>query len=287
MSDAAPERSALHRLIDRLSLESQPGDVFVGGAGRRGTTVANRLFGGLVAAQAVVAAARTVEEKPLHSLHAYFLRPGRPDRPIRYEVARTKEGRNFHARQVVARQQALSSEERDEVIFQLQASFTTPVAGVHHQAPMPAAPDPESAPSRDALRGRPEQDMPIEVRMCDPIEGGEALPPALRVWMRPRGALPEAVEGLDAALLHLALLVYASDRTLLTTAWRPHAGRGPMAGASLDHALWIHEPPRFDDWHLFAMESPVASAGRGLAFAGVYRPDGRRVATVAQEGTLG
>jgi acyl-CoA thioesterase-2 len=210
----------------------------------------------------------------MHSLHAYFLRPGRPDADIRFEVLRSKEGRNFHVRSVLAWQ-------REQLVFQLQASFARSEAGVRHQDAMPDAPTAQASPNRDALRGRGNwRDMPIDVRMATEITGDKPLPPDQHIWLKPGGLVP------DDPGLHLGLLVYASDRTLLDTAWRPHADNGPLRGASLDHSLWFHEPPRFDDWLLYAMHSPAAAGGRGLAFGAMYRTDGRRVVSVAQEGVL-
>jgi acyl-CoA thioesterase-2 len=221
-----------------------------------------------------MAAARTVVGAPMHSLHAYFLGPGRPDRDMHFEVRRIKEGRNFQARCVEVRQQ-------DRIIFHLQASFTRPLPGVHHQAPVPRVPGPEASPNRDQLRGRENwADMPVDVRMATEITGSQPLPPEQRVWLKPSGPLPED------PLLHLAMVVYASDRTLLETAWRPHADRGELAGASLDHSMWFHREPRFDDWLLYVMDSPAADAGRGLACGGLYDREGRRIASVAQEGLL-
>ncbi len=264
----------LKRLVDRLLLEEVEVDVFRGGSGTGGVTVDNRLFGGLVAAQAAAAAARTADGIPMHSLHAYFLRPGRPERDMEFRVKRLKEGRNFQARAVEVWQ-------REQLIFHLQASFTEPVAGVLHQAPLPSAPGPEASPNRDALRGRSNwAQMPIDVRMATEITVDQPLPAEQRVWLKPSGPLPED------PLLHLAVLVYASDRTLLETAWRPHADVGELAGASLDHSMWFHEIPRFDDWLLYTMESPAANAGRGLAMGGLYNQHGRRIASVAQEGLL-
>jgi acyl-CoA thioesterase-2 len=262
------------RLLRRLRLTETGRDVFVGGAGEGGIGGEERLFGGLVAAQAVVAAQRTVEDFPLHSLHAYFLRPGRALADIEYRVLRSKEGRNFHVREVDAWQNG-------ERIFQLQASFQRPVDGVAHQDPMPAVPEPDSLPNRDQLRGRPHwQDMPIDVRMVTPITAGAVLPPEQHLWLKANGALP-----VDPAL-HTALVVYASDRSLLDTAWRPHADQGDLTGASLDHAMWFHHEPRFDDWLLYTMQSPAAAGGRGLAIGALYDRQGRRLVTVAQEGVL-
>jgi len=273
---AAP--TPLARLLELLDLRPAEPDVFLGAPGRG----EGRLFGGLVAAQAVVAAGRTVEQGGLHSLHAYFLRPGRHGEPLRYGVDRIRDGRTFTTRRVVAWQ-------GEEAIFSLAASFARPEEGISHQDPMPEAPDPEGLPDWEDLRAEilgdaaeRRRDGPVEVRVCDPDRpDGAAQEPRKRVWMRPRGVPPED------PLLHAALLVYASDRTLISTAARPHGlPWGRRAAASLDHAVWIHRPPRFDDWLLYASESPAAHAARGLVFGSVYDRAGRRIASVAQEGLI-
>ncbi|MEM9622246.1 MAG: acyl-CoA thioesterase domain-containing protein [Pseudomonadota bacterium] len=269
------------RLLKRLALQpaalgeqSAEHSIFVGGAGEGGVGAQARLFGGLVAAQATMAAQLSETEFPLHSLHAYFLQPGRPEQDIEYHCLASKQGRNFAVRRVEAWQNGA-------LIFQLQASFHRPEAGVHHQQPMPGAPPPESLPNRDDLRGRSYwRDMPIDVRMASPITGDQPQTATQQIWLRANGEMP------DNAQMHLAMLVYASDRSLLDTAWRPHADRGQLIGASLDHSMWFHQPVTFDDWLLYALESPVASAGRGLAFGAIYNTAGQRVATVAQEGLL-
>jgi acyl-CoA thioesterase-2 len=267
-------------LLDRLDLSSLERDRFLGDPEPGGD---GPLFGGFVAAQAVMAAGRTVAAGFLHSLHAYFLRPGRHDLPIRYEVDRIRDGRSFTTRRVVAQQGG-------EAIFNLAASFVRPEPGIAHQSPMPEAPAPETMPDwederarilGDPARRRP--DGPVEVRICDPDDPnpGVRLPPRRRVWMRPRGTLP------DDPRVHAAVLVYATDRTLLGTAARPHGlPWGHRIGASLDHAVWLHHAPRFDGWVLFASESPVAHEARGLILGALYDRAGRRIATVAQEGLI-
>lgn len=264
----------LEKLIRRLNLTPGDTDVFIGGAGTGGVTANARLFGGLVAAQAAMAACRTVAEFPMHSLHAYFLRPGRPDADIEFHVTRSKEGRNFSVRQVAAWQSGVQ-------IFQLQASFQRKDQGPEHQGEAPQAAEPEDLPNRDQARGRKNwRNMPIDVRMATPITANEALPPEQLIWLGVNGVIPA-----DPAL-HLALVVYASDRCLLDTAWRPHAGSGELAGASLDHSMWFHMPPCFDDWLLYSTHSPRAGAARGLAMGALYDRAGRHVVSVAQEGLL-
>jgi acyl-CoA thioesterase-2 len=275
------KRSAgpLARLLERLDVERVDRDLFLGDPGRG----EGRLFGGMVAAQSVVAAGRTVEPGALHSLHGYFLRPGNHEVPIRFVVDRIRDGRTFTTRRVVAYQGG-------EAIFNLDASFARAEEGISHQDPMPEAPPPESLPDWEDVRARMlgdpalrRKDSAVELRMCDP-EGfaGETRPARQRVWIRPRGEVP------DEPLLHAAVLVYASDRTLINTAARPHGlPWGRRVAASLDHAFWLHRPVHFDDWVLYASESPAAYAARGLVFGGMYRRrDGARIASVAQEGLI-
>lgn len=268
----------LGSLLRRLDLDPIDRDTFSGRSGRG----EGALFGGMVAAQAVVAAGRTVSERPLHSLHAYFLRPGRHGVPIRFTVDRIRDGRTFATRTVVAQQDG-------EVIFNLSASFTKPESGISHQDTMPDAPAPADLPEWEDLRaqllGDPAKrraDGPIEVRVCDPDtpDPSVKLPARRRTWLRPRGVLP------CDPLVHAALLVFASDRTLLRTAMRPHGGVWRVRAASLDHSVWMHHPPRFDDWVLYVAHSPAAHAARALLLGAMYRRDGTRIVSVAQEGLL-
>jgi acyl-CoA thioesterase-2 len=278
---AAGGRGPLAGLLSLLELEALDSDLFLGDPGP-GT---GRLFGGMVAAQSVMAAYRTVGGTvgagTIHSLHAYFLRPGRHDVPLRFVVHRIRDGRTFTTRRVVAHQAG-------EAIFNLAASFARPEEGISHQDAMPEAPDPETLRDWEDVRaeivgdGERRGNGPVEVRVCDP-EGyvGARRPPDQLVWIRPRAPIP------DDPRLHAAVLVYASDRTLLSTAARPHGlGWGQRIAASLDHAFWLHRPPRFDDWMLYASHSPAAHAARGLVFGALYRRDGTRLATTAQEGLI-
>ncbi len=271
----------LARLLRRLDLEPLDRDLWLGSPGRG----EGRLFGGLVAAQALIAASRTTTDTTsVHSLHGYFLRPGTHAAPIRYVVDRIRDGRTFSTRRVVAHQGG-------EAIFNLDASFALPESGISHQDAMPEAPDPEGLPDWEEVRaaalGDPAKRRPpgpVELRVCDrePSRDGESLPARKRVWIRPAGALPEDPR------LHAALLVFASDRTLLSTAARPHGiPWGRRRAASLDHAMWFHRPPRFDGWVLYTSESFVAHAARGLVHGAMYRAaDGVRVVSVVQEGLI-
>ncbi len=262
----------LNKLITKLALEEQSDNEFVGGSGVGGVTVENRLFGGLLVAQAFMAAART-SSLGLHSLHSYFLRPARPNEPILYRVSRIKEGRNFHVRLVEASQS-------ESQIFHMQASFTKALSGPGHQDTVPVVVSPESCPNRDELRGRNKDDSPIDVRMATPITESEALPPEQHIWLKPNANLP------DDPILHLALLIYSSDRTLLDTAWRPHANLGEHTGASLDHTVWAHKTTDFNQWHLYTMNSPASGSGRGLAFGAIHNSHGERILSTAQEGVM-
>jgi acyl-CoA thioesterase-2 len=267
----------LTRLLGGLDLEEIREDVFRARTGRG----AERLFGGLLLAQAVIAAGRTIAGRHLHSLHASFLRPGRSRVPFEIAVERLRDGRSFSARRVTGTQ-------ANEVTIIATASFTRPSEGVFHQDPMPSAPDPDGLPDWEDIRAtmlgtERRHDVPVELRVCDAERkiAGARLPAYRRVWIRPRGTLP------DDPLLHAAMFVFATDRTLLRVAARPH---GPVWGlrhaASLDHAVWLHHLTRFDDWVLYVCESPVAVAGRALALGAMYGRDGRRLVSVAQEGLL-
>jgi acyl-CoA thioesterase-2 len=267
----------LGRLLRGLDLEEVRTDVFRGRTGAG----AERLFGGLLLAQAAVAAGRTVTGRGLHSLHASFLRPGRSRVPLELTVERLRDGRSFSARRITGTQAG-------DVTIVATASFTRPEEGISHQDPMPAAPRPEGLSDWEDLRAAMlgtdrRHDVAVELRVCDPDAPGPGapLPAYRRVWIRPRGSLP------DDPLLHAAMFVFATDRTLLRVAARPH---GPIWGvrqaASLDHAVWLHHPARFEDWVLYVCESPVAEGGRALALGAMYGRDGRRLVSVAQEGLL-
>lgn len=273
-------------LCARLALDPLDRDLFLASPGPG----EGRLFGGLVAAQSVMAAIATLEEEDrgeeaggslLHSIHAYFLRPGRYDRPIRFVVDRIRDGRTFTTRRVVAHQAG-------EAIFNMAASFARPEEGMSYQRPAPQVAGPEGLAEWTEVRNRamglpaPSSfDNPIEVRVLDPNEFQEAKPqdPVRAVWMRPRGVIPDDPD------LHTAILIYATDRTLMGTAMKG-AGGIPMRthiGASLDHAVWLHHPIRWDDWIVFSSVSPIAQAARALIFAGMYDTRGVQLASVAQE----
>jgi acyl-CoA thioesterase-2 len=276
MSGKPDDPSPVGRLLRLLRLETLDRDLFLAdpGPGSR------RLFGGLVAAQSYMAAASTLEdptERPLHSLHAYFLRPGRYEAPIRFVVDRIRDGRSFTTRRVVAHQGG-------EAIFNLSASFARVEDGPSHQDDAPHSAPPESLPHHRSggMYGHDPALNPIEMRSNDgALAPGETPPPERIVWMRPRGEVPED------SMLHTALLVFASDRSLVSTAVRPLGEpKDTFRMASLDHALWLHRPVRFEGWLQFTSSSPIAHGARGLIFGSVFDHDGVRIASVAQEGLI-
>jgi len=279
---------SLDMLLDLLDLEQIEVDIF---RGRSPDESLQRVFGGQVAGQALVAAGRTVpDERPVHSLHAYFIRPGDPSIPIVYNVDRVRDGRSFSTRRVTAVQHG-------KPIFALSASFHRPEPGLEHAMAMPAVPPP------DQLRSNAERfaeaiggplpahfnDTPIDMRSVGPLSVEVARDPSLRspaanlIWLRVNGELP------DDPLLHVCLMTYISDITLLDTVLLEHGINwydGHTSGASLDHAMWFHRPFRADHWLLYAQESPIASGARGLARGEVYTADGDLVVSVVQEGLI-
>jgi len=279
---------SLDRLLDLLDLEQIEVDIF---RGRSPEETVQRVFGGQVAGQALVAAGRTVpDERPVHSLHAYFIRPGDPSVPLVYTVDRVRDGRSFSTRRVTAIQHG-------KTIFTLSASFHHPEPGLEHSTPMPAGPAPDQLrPNTERLAEMvggqlPAQyrESPIDVRSVGPTSWEVTRDPSLRpvgpnlVWLRVAGDLP------DDPLLHVCLMTYVSDLTLLDTvllelgvSWYD----GHTSGASLDHAMWFHRPFRADQWLLYAQESHAAYGARGLARGEVYTADGKLVVSVVQEGLI-
>jgi acyl-CoA thioesterase II len=243
-----------------------------------------RLFGGQVAAQALMAAGRTVDHGRVHSLHAYFLRPGDPAVPILYQVDRIRDGRSFTTRRVVAIQHG-------RAILTLASSFHDEELGIEHQIPMPDAPDPETLPSlperlapwRGELAGWFERPHPIDQRYIGELPWRDHDPqgPFQRLWLRADGTLPED------PLLHACVATYASDISLFDTILQPHPVRWDdpnFMGASLDHCMWFHRPFRADEWLLYDCDSPVATGARGLARGSFFDRSGRLVVSIVQEG---
>ncbi|MEV7088560.1 acyl-CoA thioesterase II [Streptomyces sp. NPDC093085] len=285
---------ALAVLLDLLDPEQVERDIFRGRSSAV-SGVVPRVFGGQVAAQALVAAGRTVpSDRTAHSLHAYFLRPGDPAAPIVYTVDRIRDGRSFTTRRVVAIQHG-------RPVFHLSASFQRYEEGLEHQTEMAPAPDPETLETgaetvaRHAgrfvdpvmaewlLRAR----EAVDLRYVDapPYAGvGQPREPRSQVWFRTAGKLA------DDPLLHICLATYISDMTLLDSVLLAH-GRGGWAvgdvvGASLDHAMWFHRPFRADEWLLYDQSSPSSSGGRGLGQARIFTRDGALAVSVVQEGVL-
>ena len=275
---------ALDDLLDILDLEAIEVNLF---RGRSPEDRRQRVFGGQVAGQALVAAGRTVDvDRSVHSLHAYFLRPGDPNVPILYEVDRIRDGRSFTTRRVIAIQHG-------QAIFNLSASFHVHEEGYEHQFPMPDAPDPDPLPTLQE-RMKPlakelgewwSRPRAIDIRYVEePRQMSTApRPPRQRVWFRADGHLP------DDPMLHAVVVAYASDMTLLDSVYLPHGvgwEAAGMLGASLDHAMWFHQPFRADDWLLYDQESPTAWGARGLARGTIFRADGALAVSVVQEGLL-
>jgi acyl-CoA thioesterase-2 len=256
-------------------------------------TIEENIFGGLVVAQALVASARTVADRPPHSLHGYFMRPGDPSRPILYEVERLRDGQSFSTRRCVAIQHG-------RPIFTLAASFQAPEEGFEHQIAMPDVPAPDTLPTeaelmarfRDVMppavrtyfeRERPIELRPVDLRRFGARPGDPPVAPVQHVWMRAASPLP------DDPAVHRAVLAYLSDMTLLDAALVAHHRSvfdPALQVASLDHALWIHRPLRADQWLLYAQDSPWTAASRGMARGSIFTEAGELVASVAQEGLL-
>jgi acyl-CoA thioesterase-2 len=278
--------SAVADLLSTLDLEPLERNLFRG----TGPDIGTRVFGGQVIAQALMAAMRTVEDRPVHSLHCYFLLGGDPSIPIIYEVDRIRDGKSFTTRRVVAIQHGAA-------IFSMSASFHVAESGWEHQAAMPDVPPPEELASEAELAERlgdklPEsvrrflgRGRPIELRPTDPARflGAAAGQSVQNLWIRAAAPLPA-----DEAV-HRCVLAYASDMTLLDTSLVPH-GKSvflpDVMAASLDHALWFHRPVQADQWLLYAQDSPFSGAGRGLSRGLIFSRDGALVASVAQEGLI-
>ena len=279
-------QAAVDALLDVLDLEQLTDNTFQGVSP---TVAPQRVYGGQLAGQALVAPARTADPaRQVHSLHGYFVRPGDSAEPIHYEVENIRDGHSFSVRRSVARQHG-------RTIFFMSASFHGAQNGLDHHAPGPTVPPPDEVPTMsDRLAGYPDR-LGIWARVPRPIDvryvgepgwvapGNRPADPHQRVWMRFDGKLP------DDPLLHACAITYASDLTLLDAVLSTHGevwGPGGYIGASLDHALWLHRPFRADEWFLYDCHSPSASGGRGLASGRMYTADGRHVASAVQEGLL-
>jgi len=286
--DDGTRLSAMEQLLRTLDLEQLEHNLYRGRSPQVGW---QRVFGGQVIGQALVAAQRTVNpERHVHSLHAYFLRPGDPSIPIIYQVDRIRDGTSFTTRRVIAIQHG-------EAIFSLSASFQIDEPGFDHQLPMPDVPDPQTLLGENEIKERylseaPEnirkywqRERPIEIRPLSLRHyfSREKLDPVQKVWVRATGPVPDRHD------IQAAVLAYMSDMTLLDTSLFAH-GRSvfdqTLQVASLDHAMWFHRPSRLDDWLLYSQDSPNASGARGLTRGSLYDRQGRLIASVAQEGLI-
>ena len=282
-------KKALNKLIKLLDLEHLEENLFRGQSENIGGP---RVFGGQVICQALTAAVRTVPSKRfVHSLHAYFLRPGDMEYPIIYDVERTRDGGSFTTRRVVAIQ-------KGEPIFDMALSFHKKEKGPSHQIDMIDIPGPDECISELEVKKKMIDKVPLKYRDFflreRPIEirnlPGEGMfeepkkkPPHKHVWMKAVGKIP------DDVVQHQAILAYASDMGLLSTSMNPHRlsfAKGNVMSASLDHAMWFHRPFRADEWMLYSTDSPSASNARGFNRGSVYTEDGVLVASAVQEGLM-
>lgn len=293
MNDPNSGTGAAHTLVaellELLELERLEDNLFRGPSRDIGTT---RVYGGQVLGQAIQAAQYTVTDRPVHSLHAYFLREGDHNAPIIYTVDRSRDGRSFSARRVVAIQHG-------QPIFTLAASFQHAEDGLEHQARMPEVPDPDALRDVSEYAAEVKGDMPekfrrvvkkmtgpAEIRPTEPLRSAGATGASAlfkNFWFRIPGPLPED------ETLHRAILAYLSDYGLLTTALIPHGidlSSANLQIASIDHAIWYHRPLRVDEWLLYSCDSPSASGARGLARGNIFTRSGRLVASTAQEGLI-
>jgi acyl-CoA thioesterase-2 len=280
-------QAAVDQLLEVLDLKQLDAATFVGESPQTG---AQRVFGGQVAGQALVAAGRTVDPaRTVHSLHGYFVRAGDPAQPIEFRVETIRDGRSFSVRRSTAQQHG-------QTIFFMSASFQVHEEGLDHHAPAPTGvPGPDEVPSiADWIRRYPERaeafaaaPRAVDLRYVGTpgwVPPGDRAPgEQQRAWMRFEGKLP------DDPLVHACALTYASDLALLDSVLNVHGevwGPGGIIGASLDHALWFHRPFRADEWFLYDCTSPSASGARGLAMGRMFTHDGRHIASAVQEGLL-
>ncbi len=288
MSQPAEQTKPMQDLIERLDLEKLEENLFRGSSPQNGW---QRVFGGLVIAQALMAAQRTVDlDRMVHSLHAYFMRPGDPSVPIVYQVERIRDGASFTTRRVVAIQHG-------KAIFSMSASFQVEEPGFDHQIGMPNVPPPEQlmgeaefrtaflAQAPEAVKKYWGRERPIEIRPTSLVHylSKEKLEPEAHIWVRASGIVP------DDRHYQAAILAYLSDMTLLDTSLYAHGTSifdPDLQVASLDHAMWFHRPCRLEDWLLYTQDSPSAAGARGMTRGSIFTRDGRLVASVAQEGLI-
>ncbi len=288
MSQPSGQTKPMQDLIERLDLEKLEEDLFRGSSPQNGW---QRVFGGLVIAQALMAAQRCVDpDRIVHSLHAYFMRPGDPSIPIVYQVERIRDGSSFTTRRVVAVQHG-------KAIFSMSASFQVEEPGFDHQISIPNVPAPETlmgeaefraaflAQAPDTVKKYWGRERPIEIRPTSLTHylSREKLEPQAHIWVKASGLVP------DDRHYQAAILAYLSDMTLLDTSLYAHGTSifdPELQVASLDHAMWFHRPCRLDDWLLYTQDSPSAAGARGMTRGSIFTRDGRLVASVAQEGLI-
>ncbi|PZU83822.1 MAG: acyl-CoA thioesterase II [Shinella sp.] len=288
MSQAEEKTQIMEKLIATLDLEKLEEDLFRGKSPQNGW---QRVFGGQVIAQALMAAQRCVAtDRFVHSLHAYFMRPGDPAVPIVYQVERIRDGASFTTRRVVAIQHG-------KAIFSMSASFQLDEPGLDHQVEMPDVPTPESllgeqefrdvflAKAPETVRRYWGRERPIEIRPVSLVHyiSNEKLEPKAHIWVRTSAPPP------DDRHYQAAILAYLSDMTLLDTSLYAHGTSifdPSLQAASLDHAMWFHRPTRLDDWLLYTQDSPSASGARGMTRGSIYSREGVLIASVAQEGLI-
>lgn len=279
--------NAVSSLLDILEIETLEKNLFRGRSPQDGW---QRVFGGQVIGQALMAATHTVEDRFAHSLHGYFIRAGDPSVPIIYEVDPARDGRSFSTRRVVAIQHG-------KPIFTMSASFQIDEEGFDHQMDMSDVPQPEDLPSEaetnakiidqmpDHIRKFWQRQRPIELRRVATRDylNPRKLPPHQNIWIRTTSKVP------DDRAINQCILAYASDLTLIDTSLLPH-GRSfldrKVQTASLDHAIWFHRKFIFDDWVLYAQDSPSSSGARGFSRGSIYDRSGRLIASTAQEGLI-
>jgi acyl-CoA thioesterase II len=287
IATASSPQEALEQVLVVLDVQPDAGheDTFSGTSYRPPW---GRIFGGQVLAQSLVAAARTVDgSRPVHSLHAYFLRAGDPAVPITFDVERLRDGRSFSARRTQAVQ-------RGKPILSMISSFQEPAEGLDHQVEMPKVPGPDELPTLEEQFGYLEvpkvqqmmRSRPVDMRYVDGplfLKPGPENVAHQAIWFRAAAPMP------DDPLLHTALLAFASDYTLLESVIRRHGlswSTARMKTASLDHAMWFHRQARADEWLLYTQESPSASGARGMGMGRIFTTDGVLVASTAQEGMM-
>ncbi len=268
--------NAVQRLLHRLDLvqgdTESGGTTWHGEAGENALNRSNRLFGGMVVAQTIVAAGRTHADRRVHSVQQVFLRGGSASDPLRYHVEPLFVGRTYASLRVEVHQ-------GDKIISHAQVGVSAGVDGPDRQEDAPSTPDRSKTENRDQLRDRPDwDDQPVEM-LIDPATEADGLP-HMATWIRPAGPMP------SDPLMHQAVLGFISDRGLMSVSWRPHLHEGDFKGATLDHSIWFHRPLRFDDWHSYVMHSSTLAGGRGLSHGTVHHHDGTHVATTMQQGTF-